>query len=466
MREHTLQRIPTRRAFAWLLCLSCLVSIFLTGCGGGGSTSGSGSGSSSVSSAAASVSTLISGQVSTPLVSLPTVSGAANAVSVTVEKWLSNKYVPNQPYVSVTVCVPGSSPAQCQTIDHVLIDTGSVGLRILSSALSSSFQLNMVRNANNLPVLSCVTYLDGSYTWGPLVDAYVQIGGETISNLPMQVVGQTGFNAYGSQCSSSGTAITTASSLGANGILGVGLWTQDCGNTCDPSLGNVSNNGRYFACTTNSCTAVQGTTLATASQVQNPVNAFSVNNNGLALTMNAPTSTGQSTGSGTLYFGLGTQANNTFGSSYTVLPTNGSGYIKTIVAANNSAGIVAGTKTSSFIDSGSNGLYFDSTLTTCSGATYFDCPDVSSPVTFTVTLAGATGSNNKSATVTVSNPLTAFGNYYAAIPQLAGDVGNSDMFDWGLPFFYGRTVVLGINGKSYPNGFGSATTYVGPYFAF
>ena len=34
-------------------------------------------------------------------------------------------------YVKVTVCVPGSTTT-CQTIDHVQVDTGSQGLRILA----------------------------------------------------------------------------------------------------------------------------------------------------------------------------------------------------------------------------------------------------------------------------------------------------------------------------------------------
>ena len=460
MRESTLHSTSSPRARFLGLFFAFFIALFIAGCGGGGS-SGSGSGSA----AATPVSTVISGLAATSLGALPVPSAPLNAVPVTVEsRWANGISVANQPYVSVTVCVPkadNSTPTQCQTIDHILVDTGSVGLRILSSALSSSFQLNMIRNASNLPVLSCVTYLDGSYTWGPLVDAYVQIGGETISNLPMQVVGQSGFNAYGSQCSSTGSAITTAAKLGAKGIIGVGLWAQDCGSYCAPS-NNLSSNGRYFSCTTNSCTAVQGTTLATASQVQNPVALFSSDNNGLAMVMAAPTASGQSTATGTLYFGLGTQSNNAYTNAYTVLRTDASGNIQTTAAAN-SVGVSTVTKYSSFIDSGSNGLFFDSGLTTCTNATYFDCPASATPIT--ATLKDATGAT-KSATVTVSSPLAAFSAYYAAIPQLAGNVGNSDIFDWGLPFFYGRTVVIGIEGKAYPNGFGSTNTYTGPYFAF
>src|ERR1700678_4210671 len=42
----------------------------------------------------------------------------------------------NGAFATVTVCVPGTST--CQAIDGVLVDTGSSGLRILSSALTIS----------------------------------------------------------------------------------------------------------------------------------------------------------------------------------------------------------------------------------------------------------------------------------------------------------------------------------------
>src|SRR5256714_5326851 len=42
----------------------------------------------------------------------------------------------NTPFVSVQVCVAGTST--CKTIDHIEVDTGSVGLRILSSVLTAA----------------------------------------------------------------------------------------------------------------------------------------------------------------------------------------------------------------------------------------------------------------------------------------------------------------------------------------
>ena len=45
-----------------------------------------------------------------------------------------NSYI-NKPCVSVTVCTPGTST--CQTIDDILLDTGSFGLRIFKQVLTS-----------------------------------------------------------------------------------------------------------------------------------------------------------------------------------------------------------------------------------------------------------------------------------------------------------------------------------------
>src|SRR6202163_1911093 len=42
----------------------------------------------------------------------------------------------NHAYVTVRVCVPGST-TQCANIDHVLLDTGSWGLRLVRSVLAA-----------------------------------------------------------------------------------------------------------------------------------------------------------------------------------------------------------------------------------------------------------------------------------------------------------------------------------------
>ena len=43
----------------------------------------------------------------------------------------------NHAYVTVRVCVPGST-TQCANVDHVLLDTGSWGLRLVRSVLAAN----------------------------------------------------------------------------------------------------------------------------------------------------------------------------------------------------------------------------------------------------------------------------------------------------------------------------------------
>jgi hypothetical protein len=156
-------------------------------------------------------------------------------------------------------------------------------------------------------------------------------------------------------------------------------------------------------------------------------------------------------------FGIDTQSNN--GSSGTTVLTTDKqvGYISTVYKGK--------TYASSYIDSGSNLFYFnDSTLTTCpigSGTnnTFF-CP-----ATETTLSATNEGANNAQSNVTFkvanaktqfnANPsFTAFNN--VAAPAFSGQ---SDTFDFGLPFYYGRNVFTAIEGKNTSGG-------MGPYFAY
>ena len=160
---------------------------------------------------------------------------------------------------------------------------------------------------------------------------------------------------------------------------------------------------------------------------------------------------------GTLTFGIGTESNNALGSA-TVLTLDDSGNFITTYKAQ--------TLGSSFIDSGSNGLYFpDSTITVCTKtqsnpqASDFYCP--ASPLS---AMAINQGQNGTMSTVSfeVMNLNSFNGNFYA-LPTVGGPAAANAMlgayFDWGLPFFYGRSVYVAIFGMS-------AAGTVGPYNAY
>ena len=138
-------------------------------------------------------------------------------------------------YTTVTVCLPGTTT--CQSIDHVQVDTGSSGLRLLASQLSINFN---IATTNGQPIGNCVQYADNTYQWGPVAAADIRMAGEIASSIPIQVVGDPSFPAVPAACSAGGTPIQTVSTLGANGILGVGVFRQDCGPACTSRAGRAA----------------------------------------------------------------------------------------------------------------------------------------------------------------------------------------------------------------------------------
>lgn len=354
-------------------------------------------------------------------------------------------YNVNRLFTSVTVCKRGTT--LCQTIDHVLVDTGSTGLRLLYSVVNPALGLDSVTSTSGQPLLNCVQFVDTTHAFGRVARADVVLGPKSAGDLPIQIIGDPAYSALSAVCAS-GQTLTTVADLGANGILGVGLREQDCGPYC---VSNV-NNGYYFSCPSGiSCTSttILQPTASLLQQVANPVPKFSADNNGVVITLPSVPTTGAASVIGQMLFGIGTHTSN-MPSGTTLLQTTPQGSIKTAFQ-----GI---TMTGSFIDSGSNGLYFGTlTMPVCGGkASGFYCP--STPTTFAATLVG-TNAIPVPEQFTAINASTLFATGNTALPTLTGPMGNNTSFDWGLPFFYGRRVFVGIEGRSSPVG-------TGPYYAF
>lgn len=376
------------------------------------------------------------GPSSTTTPSPTTPSGPQNVQSVVVNAGPNNDYV-NGLFTTVTVCVPGSS--NCQSISGVLVDTGSEGLRILSSALTLTLP---AQTAGGAPIVECAQFQDG-FTWGAVQTADVKMAGEQASAVAVQVIGETAFPNIPSGCSSTGTAEDTLATLGANGILGVGSFREDCGNSCAAS--GASNPGMYYTCPSSGCTV---TALASARQLQNPVWLFTTDNNGIAIQLPSVQAGGATSTSGSMLFGIGTQSNNGLGSAK-VLTTDASGNFTTIFSGKSYA--------QSFIDSGSNAYYFLDTTATglpvCFDAKDFYCP------TNTQTLSATNrGANGTTAAVTFNiGNADQLSSRFAALGELGGP--NAGAFDFGLPFFFGRTVFVSIDGQAAPGG-------TAPYWAY
>jgi hypothetical protein len=402
----------------WLIALLPLASV-LCGCGGGGGSSGSSSPSASSTAAAAN-----------------------NVQPVSVNLGPEEDYA-NGLFTSLILCVPGTS--ECQTINDILVDTGSFGLRVLASAVNLPLPGQVDSNGNS--IAECARFV-ASFTWGPVANATIQISGETASNLPVQVIGSPSFPGPPTDCPDGFPPADTIQTLGANGILGIGTFVQDCGAGC--TIGSPSNEGFYYSCSSSGCVV---TTESLANQVQNPVPSFTRDNNGELIQLPAVGAQGASTASGSLIFGIGTQPNNGLGSAQ-VYTTDDVGNFTTVYAGNSYS--------SSFIDSGSTGIYFLNSKITgialCGGGDAgFYCP--SSTVNLTAQNVGENGTTGTVA-FSIANAEKLFSTGNAAFSNLGGPgLSVFGGFDWGVPFFLGRKVFVAIDGAQTPAG-------TGPYWAY
>ncbi len=368
---------------------------------------------------------------------------ASNVQTITVNSGPSNNYT-NGVFTSVTVCVPSTS--NCQAIDGVLVDTGSYGLRLLSSTGGGALTLSLPNQtgSDGNPIGECAPFVTG-LTWGPVATADITISGEKASALPIQVIDGS-FAALPAGCASFGVpeqdTLTGQNGLRANGILGVGLLVQDCGTACMQT--GSANPGLYYDCASSGCTV---TTVALAQQVQNPVAAFPTDNNGVIVELPS-TSAPTSSLTGALVFGIGTETNNAV-TNATVFPVNSNLEFNTGFN---------GQTYPAFVDSGSNAYFFLGPTTTglplCSDDTSFYCPG--SNTNFSATTSS--GGSSETVKFTIGNADSMFSDSTAFVfPTLGGP--NTGTFDWGLPFFFGRNIYTAINGKSTPSG-------QGPYWAF
>jgi hypothetical protein len=351
-----------------------------------------------------------------------------NVIPITVNGSLcSEGSYPNKPCVSITVCSPGTS--NCKTINDILLDTGSVGLRIFKSLLTDIPLTQITSGTRSLA--NCAQYIDGSVHWGPVQIADIILGNEKASNVPIHIIDSS----FGRVPSSCGTPDATPGDSGFNGILGAGLFTEDCGAVC----ASLSGNGIYYSCGGSTCS---GTTAPLSDQIKNPVSMLTNDNNGFIVRLDDVPPGGAVSADGVLILGIGTQLNNN-ASGVTAFSTNSYGEFTTTFDGTDYS--------DSFMDSGSNGLFFNkgsvSALTECGG---WYCPSSTQILSANIE-GGAVSFNigNASTLLSLSNPNNVFS-------ELGGTY---ESFDWGLPFFLGRSVFVGIDGKTSSLG-------TGPYLAY
>lgn len=346
--------------------------------------------------------------------------------------------------VSVRVCAPGST-TNCATIDNVLVDTGSYGLRLFSSVIPAA-TLNALppQIVSSNQIAECAEF-GSAFSWGTVRSADIGISGELARSVPIQVISDSSTSvpsAAPAACQIN-TQVVTPRDLGANGMLGIGVSTTDC-----PGCVNVPADQAYYSCNLGNC---EPTIEPLNQQVTNPVAMFPVDNNGVIVELPQVADTGAASSVGTLVFGIDTQANNALsGTGATVLATDQFGDFNSTYKGTTITG-------HSYFDSGSNGFFFGDAA----------IPNSSNPLSATFLPPGVSpfsvvviGLNAASATVpfNIANGTTLFNS---------GNFGFNDLgysqpgtFDFGLPFFYGRHIFYGIGGTSSSGGTGPYVAYV------
>lgn len=461
----------SRPAWNWLRTALAVawVSAVLVACGGGNSTQVTYSGPGTLPGVAP-VAVVVQAEPTGPN---------------TTEVLVTGEFAPgaaNIPYVTVTVCTPGSS-SQCATIDHVILDTGSYGLRVFSSKVQALGlpAVQLTASPINGTAVECYPFVVGGL-WGPLAYADVLIAGESASNIPVQLIddlGRTGTGptadclaATNNQVLTSAVGAAFAPGLQANGVLGVGMVGVDCGATC--RNGNYAGGHvQYYVCPDSATVNCTPAAIPDALQTQNPVVHFAVNKNGTIISLPPLPTLGAGKARGRLVFGIGTQTNNQpTGSANTLyVDTDPANFLTTYLYVTTTLG--SQSYIQSYIDSGSNALFFDdaSLSKQCqvnSGVSQggWYCP--AQAANLLANLSDLDPKGNLAAvnfTVYSADALFNTPSTGSAFSNLAGAVGQGKQsFVWGLPFFYGRSVYTSIWGQSLSDGKGGS--HNGPWYAF
>jgi hypothetical protein len=366
----------------------------------------------------------------------------------------------NRPYVTVKVCIPGGTT--CANVDHVLLDTGSWGLRLVRSVLTASgVTLAPSTDAQGHTIEECASFAGGE-TWGPVALGDVTLAGEVASKVPIQVLDDTNTGASPPTTSAcaNGSVHNDVPTLLANGILGVGVFAQDCGAACVNATPALQT---YYGCTGTAPGACTAENVALASQVTNPVAMFAADNNGVIVNLpNLQNANGDASVTGELIIGLGTQTDNT-------LPATGLTVLGADAGGDFTATYNGGTAVlPALIDSGTDEYKFDAStdpnMPVCALPTSsaqwlggYYCPLVAPESVFAVNTGVGVNNATNRVNFAIADPNTFVASATAFINLGGGR--STTTFTWGMPFFYGRKIYIGIDQKV-------SGSFTGPYYAY
>ncbi|AUR51638.1 DUF3443 family protein [Aquella oligotrophica] len=334
----------------------------------------------------------------------------------------------NVPYITVTVCIPNTTT--CQKLDYILMDTGSVGLKIDASQMNNLNLPAITQNGTGLPISVCNLYGSG-YAFATANYADVYIAGEKAGNIPVQIINdsadQSGVPA---SCSNEGQQVIF-SDTGARGIIGI-----------NPIVNIANDSNTDYVCNNGNCTPITEGIPVQYLNV-NPVGYFANDNNGEIISLPAATANGNTNLIGTLTFGLNTESNNAIPGSVNSILGDPNNFIgKFTVTAQ-------GVTYDSMFDSGTNHwLFYDTAIPTCQPDNLVYCPAAA-----TQWQSIASSYNGSGTPIAISADIASPTGYSSIMPfwGIQSSLGSGL---YGLPFYYGKTVYLGFIGSQTSMGAG------------
>ncbi len=341
----------------------------------------------------------------------------------------------NRMVVQVSVCVPGTR--SCATIDDVMIDTGSTGLRLEASAVPSWLRLPAVLGPGHEPLAECLRFV-GDDAWGPLERVDLRIGGLMASGLPIQIIGDMAA-AQPASCPRSEVDPTS------NGTLGIGTHLTDCEGECRQSEADPI----YFDCKRGHCDPLEGR-VGEAYRLPNPIAFFDRHDNGVVFDLPDAAGEGSLDSVGTLTIGVETD-HGRFDSA-AIVKLDERGRFTTLYGGREYP--------DSYIDSGTETFIVpDDALPRCPALPWAFC--AAPAVTRDAAMLGRDGARN----------VTSFrvGDYrhirqrgFGASAEIAVAARPaSRAFVWGAPFFLGKRIAVVLEGRGIPG----VAHLEGPFYA-
>ncbi len=346
----------------------------------------------------------------------------------------------NRMVVSVTVCEPGTE--RCNTVDDVMVDTGSTGLRLEASAVPTWLRLPPSLGPGGKPLAECLRFVHDT-AWGSLHRADVRLGRMTARDLPLQVIDDQD-GAQPPACPHSDVRPTS------NGTLGVSQHLFDCQGTCEQRAeapGVFVRDGTGWS-------PIAGT-VEPAYRLPNPVSYLPGHDNGIVIDLPSPPAGGAREVVGTLTFGVTGIADDSVGTAG-ILHLDAAGRFTTVLGGRSYP--------ASYIDSGTETYVLrDDDLPRCRDMSWAYCVEPRR-----ILDAEMVGSDGRMVPTRFG-----VGDYQGTRERHAGasnDIAEvaeprSATFVWGAPFFLGRRIALVIEGKSIPGvSIPGVPGLVGPFY--